>query len=61
MGQKGLIAFLATHERNLCWSEWIEMVRDWFAGPARSANRNANARAPERLVVPAATLSQGRG
>ena len=28
MGQKGRLNFLATHERNLCCYQWLEVIRN---------------------------------
>ena len=37
MGQKGRINFLATHERNLCCYQWLELVcTTWSRSPALS-------------------------
>ncbi len=58
MGQKGRMSFLASHERNLCCYQWLEMIGKLVARPRRRA---APARA-ERLspiMVPAGTLGPG--
>ncbi len=37
MGQKGRINFLATHERNLCCYQWLELVRNLVSKPSTVA------------------------
>ncbi len=37
MGQKGRIAFLASHEHNLCCYQWLEVVRSLIARPRQVA------------------------
>ncbi len=34
MGQKGRLNFLATHERNLCCYQWLELVRNLVSRPS---------------------------
>ena len=34
MGQKGRLNFLATHERNLCCYQWLELIRTTVSRPS---------------------------
>jgi glycosyltransferase involved in cell wall biosynthesis len=58
MGEKGRMAFLANHERNLCCYQWLELVRGLLSKP-RPVTRPAPAAVMPRLggiMVPAGTL-----
>jgi glycosyltransferase involved in cell wall biosynthesis len=57
MGQKGRIAFLAAHERNLCCYQWTEVLRDLVRRPGTVVKPR---RAPRlgAAMVPVGTLSR---
>jgi glycosyltransferase involved in cell wall biosynthesis len=55
MGQKGRIAFLAAHERNLCCYQWLEVIRNILARPRVAAGSNPVARL-STAMVPAGSL-----
>lgn len=60
MGQKGRIAFLASHERNLCCYQWIELMRDLVRRPAPAIKHLPVPRLGT-VMVPAGTLSESGG
>src|SRR5262249_38236684 len=55
MGQKGRIAFLAAHERNLCCYQWLEVIRNLLAQP-RTAARPMPLSRLSTAMVPAGSL-----
>jgi colanic acid biosynthesis glycosyl transferase WcaI len=58
MGEKGRLAFLAGHERNLCCYQWLEAIRSLVSRPQ---GVRAPAVAPRlgTVMVPAGTLGPG--
>jgi glycosyltransferase involved in cell wall biosynthesis len=57
MGQKGRMSFLASHERNLCCYQWLEMIGKLVARPRK---RTAPARSSRLGPVMAPAGSLGR-
>jgi glycosyltransferase involved in cell wall biosynthesis len=58
MGEKGRLAFLVEHERNLCCYRWLELVRSLVSRPRAVPSPTA----PPRLgtaMAPAGTLGDG--
>ena len=59
MGQKGRLNFLATHERNLCCYQWLELIRNTVSRPSTRRRRHPipaleACHGPGRLARPAA-------
>ncbi|WP_250846751.1 glycosyltransferase family 4 protein [Aquisphaera insulae] len=42
MGQKGRISFLASHERNLCCYQWLDVIRGLLPAPAATRPRSSS-------------------
>jgi glycosyltransferase involved in cell wall biosynthesis len=57
MGQKGRLAFLAAHERNLCCYQWLEVIRGLVARPRVTRVPAIGLGHPPRMV-PAGSLGR---
>jgi glycosyltransferase involved in cell wall biosynthesis len=58
MGQKGRLAFLAEHERNLCCYRWLEVVGSLVSRPKAAPSPAATPRLGTAMA-PAGTLGDG--
>ena len=57
MGQKGRLIFLATHERNLCCYQWLELLRNLVSRPS-SVAVSAPIPSLRGAMAPAGSLGQ---
>jgi glycosyltransferase involved in cell wall biosynthesis len=56
MGQKGRLAFLAAHERNLCCYQWLEVIRNLVPQPRAAVGPAPPAPRLGTVMVPAGSL-----
>jgi glycosyltransferase involved in cell wall biosynthesis len=59
MGEKGRLAFLAEHERNLCCYRWLEVIHA-LVPRGRAVDLQADPRRKGTVMVPAGALGGGR-